>query len=332
MLRLIALSSLSLATAPLLAQSIVVPNALANTGTGGGLNTIVRDSVAPRTYMMGINATELAGIPVGEFIVGLSFRQWTGATTAWPTTDCTWSDYEISIGNCIPTAGWSTTFASNFVGTPALARDGAMLLPAGTYTSGATPNAWGEFYFDLQTPFQYLGGDLGILFAHPGSSLTTNTFLETTASSAGTHGVAMSATTFQAVTGTLNASFYVTRIHYGYGLGCPGTGGRTPVLVQNRNVTGGGAIRLAVGNAPANAGALFVLGFGHSAVPLPNGCTLLTQPGATNFALLDGNGRGAQIVNIPPTITGSFNAQVLVLDAGGPLGFTASNAVEPRAF
>lgn len=317
----------------LVAQSIVVPAQFANITGSTGLNTIVRDAGQPRTYMMGVNASELTAIPIGDFIVGLSFRQWSGGTTAWPPSDCAWGDYEISLGNCVPTTGWSTTFASNWLGTPVLARDGAMVMPAGVFTAGATPNRFIDFFFDLQTPFQYLGGDLGILFSHPGSNLTTNCFPDAVASSAVTHGVAMSASAFQAATGgAATASYYVTRIHYGYGLGCAGTGGMTPVLVQDANVTGGGAIQVALGNGPANAAALFVLGFGRAMIPLPNLCMLYTPPLATNFALLDNNGRSTLVVNIPPAITGSFNAQALVLDAGGPGGFSSSNGVEPSAF
>jgi hypothetical protein len=324
--------ALPLAASALFAQSVVVPNANATVAGTSGLNTIVRNSGAPRTYMMGINAAELAAIPVGDVIVGVSYRQYFGATTPWPPTDAPWTDYEISVGACIPTASWTATFATNFAGTPTLARDGAMLLPAGTYTAGSPVNAWGDFFFDLQTPVPYLGGDLGILMTHPGSTLTTNCFLETVPVNAAAHGVSFSATTFQAASG-VSAAFYITRVHYGYGTGCPGTGGRTPVLVQNENTSGGagGTIKLAVANAPANAGALMVLGFGRATTPLPNGCTLLVPPGATAFFFLGPNGTGTQTITVPPGITATFNAQCLVLDAGATGGFTMTNAVEPSA-
>lgn len=322
-----------LAPASLIAQSVVVPNANATVSGTSGLNTIVRDSGQARTYMMGINAAELTGIPVGDVIVGLSFRQWSGGTVVWPPTDATWADYEISIGPSISPAAFTATFASNFTGTPTLARDGAMLLPANTFPVTTTPRPFGEFYFDLQTPVPYTGGDLGILMTHPGSSLTTNCFLDVVASNAGTHGVAFSATTFQAASGAA-ATFYVTRIHYGYGAGCPGTGGATPVLVQNGDTTGGagGTIMLSVANAPANQPALISVGFGRISAPLPNGCNLLITPLANSLIILDANGRGSQSINIPAAVTGTFNAQAFVLDAGAPGGFTTTNGVQPSAF
>ncbi len=325
-----ALSVVLLATSSLLAQSVVVPNANATANGTSGLNTVVRNSGAPRTYMLGINAVQLAAMPVGDSIVGVSFRQWSGGTSTWPASNVGWNDYEISIGASIPPAQYTATFATNFLVPPTLARDGAMLLPAATYTHGAAPNAWGEFYFNLQTPVPYTGGDLGILMTHPGSNDTTNCFLGVVNSDAAAHGVAFSATSFQATTGVA-ATFYVTRVHYGYGSGCPGTGGFSPVLVQNGDVPGavGGSIRLAVTNVPANAPALMVVGFGRASIPISPTCNLLVNPLVTNFFLCDPNGIGVQTIAVPPMTAFGFNAQALVLDAGAAGGFTMSNGVSP---
>ncbi len=63
-------------------QSVVTPNASWTSATTGGLNSLTRQF--SRTFQQGIHASELLGIPVGAEIVGLSFRQYFGATAAWP--------------------------------------------------------------------------------------------------------------------------------------------------------------------------------------------------------------------------------------------------------
>lgn len=322
------------------AQSVVVPNANATNSSTGVLNNPLRELNMPRTYMMGINAAELAGIPPGSLINGVSMRA--GHTTSnpalWPAADVVWNDYEVTVGNVLPTNTWSLTFANNWVGTPVQVRSGRMVVPAGTYENivpAPTANPWGEFYWDFQVPFQYFGGDLGILFTHPGSTATTSIFLEQVAANSAAHGQAMVfATAFRAPTASSqNYVFCVLRVHYGYGnpAGCPGTGGMAPNLVQSGDVTGGGTILLTVANAPPHVAALQVFGFGSIAVPLPNGCDLLTPPVSTLLTLLDHNGMGRVAITVPPGITGSFNAQAFVLDSGAPGGFTATNGVEPAA-
>lgn len=327
------LSLLLLTTSSLLAQSVTVPAANANSTGTSGTNTIFRNSGAPRTYMLGDSAAELAGIPVGDMLVGISFRAYSGTTVAWPANNVTWTDYEITVGPSVAPSAFSTTFMANFIGAPTLVRDGAMTIPASTYGVTGTPKPWGEFYFNFQTPVPYAGGDLGIMFSHPGSNDPTNMFGDIVASNAGAHGVAMTASTFQAVTGgAATTSFYVHRLHYGYGTGCPGTGNQTPVLVENANVdsAAGGNFLFTTSNVPANAPAVIAFGFGRATVPLPNGCTILTNPVATNFFLCDALGNGTQGIQVPPGFAPfAFNAQVVVLDAGATGGFSASNGVQP---
>lgn len=323
------------------AQSVVVPNTSAATSVTTVLNNPLRNAGNPRTYMMGINAAQLAAIPPGSLITGVSMRA--GLTTTnpaiWPSTDVTFNDYEVRIGDVLPTASWTSTFLNNFVGTPTLARDGVMVVQAGAFPnvnpSVPVPNEWGTFYWDFQVPFLYLGGDLGIQFTHPGSNDPTSIFFEQVPSNTAVHGQAITYAGFQAPTAsTMNYAFCVVRIHYGYGpvSGCPGTGGMTPTLVQSGDVTGGGTIHLAVANAPANSIALYVWGVGAASIPLPTGCTLLTAPITTTLALLDANGRFDQQLNVPPGIVASINVQVAVLDSGNPAGFTLSNGVTPSAF
>jgi hypothetical protein len=211
-----------------------------------------------------------------------------------------------------------------------------MVIGASTYANNAalpapTPNPWGEFYFDFQTNFLYLGGDLAFLFSHPGSLTATAEFLDNVATNPAGGYASFSATTFGATTG-VSAAFCINRIHYGYGTGCGGATG-TPNLVQNQDVTGGGSILFTIVSSPASTLSVFALGFGAGVTPLPGGCNLLVLPPvALNFGLTDLNGRASLGLQIPAGITGSFNVQGGVFDATGPAGFTVTNGVSPTAF
>lgn len=333
------LLSLSLLSAGLLAQSVVVPNANATTLGTGQLNSIIRNLANPRTYQYGINASELAAVPLGSVITGVSLRfsQLASNPAAWPPADITWPSYDISIGAAAPTASWGADPAANFLTPPQQVRTGPMTLDAGVFANllqPGTPNPFAEFFFNFQTPYLYLGGDLAMLFSHPGSNdPALAQYPETVASNAALHGVGRSQSIYPAGTATAATTFYVMRVHYGYGVGCPGTGGQTPVLVQNANTTGGlgGNIVLQVANAPAASLVIFALGFSQLNVPLGGGCDLLVSPDVLLVQLANTNGRAVQTIPVPPAAVGNFFAQGGVLDAGAPGGLTVSNAVSPSA-
>jgi hypothetical protein len=210
----------------LAAQSIVVPNANANSRGVGGFNTLVRDTGQPRTHMLGIPASELAGIPIGSVINGVSLRASVGAPNppTWPPVDTTWSNYEVTIGYAAPLATWTGTFMSHFVNTPippVLVRTGPMVMEPNAFPNNGnlptpTPNAFADFFWDFQKPFLYIGGDLGILFTHAGSdqpgSFVYIDYVQLTPPA----GVAYSASTFQAPSGTVSPCFAISRIHYVY--------------------------------------------------------------------------------------------------------------------
>src|SRR5262245_18475513 len=59
-------------SSPLVAQSVVVPNANATVSATTLLNNVVRETGMPRSYMLGINASELSAIPLGSLINGIS--------------------------------------------------------------------------------------------------------------------------------------------------------------------------------------------------------------------------------------------------------------------
>lgn len=321
-------------TAALAAQSVVVPNANAAARGTSGLNTITRGSGNPRTAMLGIDASQLTGIPAGSIINGLSFRSniTVSNPATWPAADTDWTDYEIQIGNAIPVATWTTTLLTNFSGTPVLARDGAMRITTNTFTNDTTlpaptPNAWGNFYFDLQTPFVYAGGDLAIYLTHPGSNSTSALFFDTVPSAAASGYVSYTGTGFNVATGAAGA-FSIVRIHYGYGNGCPGTGGAVPNLVLTNGVTGGGDVIYSLGNCPATTPIVLTIGLGRSQIALPNGCNLLTVPVVTIPAATDVNGRFQLPLNIPANVIGLLQSQAAVVDVGAPGSYTLSNGVE----
>jgi hypothetical protein len=327
--------------ASLFSQSIVVPNANESVRGTAQLNSIIRNAGNPRTYQYGINATELTGIPVGSVITGVSlrFQVFSGNSASWPPASITWNNYDIWVGPAIPTATWGASFFANFVGSPQQVRSGPMTLDAGVFTNinptAPTPNPWAEFYFDFQNPYQWLGGDLAFLFSHPGSlDPGIAQYPETVASNAGTHGAARVQSIYPAGTASAATTYYVVRVHYGYGNGCLGGSGTPPVLVQSGNTSGGlgGTILFQIGNAPANAQVLFAIGFNQISVPLGNGCTLLNSLDFLFPMVTDANGRSVLPIFIPPSVAISALVQAGVGDPLAPGGLTLTNGVMPSAF
>lgn len=322
------LFALSACCGSALAQSVIVPNSAASVGTGNTVNTLLRNAGNPRTYQMGIAAAELAGIPVGSVVTGLSFRGAvsTANPAAWPPSDTTWTNYDVTIGNGIPLGTWTGTYATNFSGTPVAARSGAMVIETGVFPNTAVlpaPNAWGEFYWDLQKPFVYTGGDLAILFAHNGSSQATSAlYLEYNISPPNT--IAYSSAAYPSTSGTVNTAFCVIRIHYGYGSGCPGTGGMVPNLVLTNDVKGGGTATFAAANGLASAPAAFVIGANQLSVSLPFGCTLLNDAVVAVPTTLSNYGRAKISGTFPAGVAGVVYGQLFVVDAGAPFGIAAS--------
>jgi hypothetical protein len=327
------------APAALVAQSVVVPNANATTLGTSQLNSIVRNAANPRSYQYGVNASELAGIPLGSVITGVSLRfmVFSGNSPTWPPADVTWTNYDIHVGPAVPTASWTGTAAANFAAPPQLVRSGPLTLDAAAFVNNgvaAVPNPWAEFYFDFQTPYLYLGGDLAMLFSHPGSTTTAIAqYPECVAVNAATHGVARVENAYPGGGASTATTFYVMRIHYGYGAGCPGGSGTAPVLVQNANTTNGagGNIRLTIVNAPAGSLCVLALGVTQLSVPIGAGCDLLVSPDVLLALLADTKGRAVQDIPIPASVIGSFFAQGGVLDPLAANGLSVTNGVSPAA-
>ncbi|MCC5785064.1 MAG: dockerin type I repeat-containing protein [Phycisphaerales bacterium] len=211
------------------AQSFaVVPEARANERGTSGLNTLTRNDGFPRTYQQQFVEAELAaqGLMPGMTITGVTWRTSIVGSNppTWPPAGgATWSDYQITLAEAAnPISAMSTTFADNML-NPVLVRSGELTIPEGAFASpdpaAPAPNPWGhEVTFD---PYIYQGGDLVILYSHPGSDITTNVFLDVVVSN-DAWGRAASASSFLATSGTsISANFTINRLSFESGPTCP---------------------------------------------------------------------------------------------------------------
>lgn len=209
--------ALGLLAVPSLAQFLVAPNAYEAQGGTSGLNTLVRDAPNARTYQAAINPSELAMIPNGGLITGITWRIRASASyTTWPATDANWANYDIQVSKSnFPAGSLSTTFADNIGADAVTARSGPLTIPANSFPGGAVwpPNVNGFGYeIMFANPYTYHSGDT-LLFTvrHTGNDTGTNRFLDSIASSSTAQ--ALSATTYEATTGT-TASFTIAKVLY----------------------------------------------------------------------------------------------------------------------
>jgi hypothetical protein len=154
------------------AQSITFPNAFSTTATNTGVDGVL--SPAPRafTYQMIIGRSELANVPLGARINGITWRLLAEAEqTTWPPAPVTFIKYnvELSTSRRAPN-NVSLTFVNN-VGADAVdVREGPLTIPAGAFRGGALApqrNPWG-FTVPFSEPYTYVGGDLCITIRQSG--------------------------------------------------------------------------------------------------------------------------------------------------------------------
>jgi hypothetical protein len=112
------------------------------------------------------------------------------------------------------------------------------------------------------------------------------------------------------------------------GAGLAGTLG-TPVLAGDGGLAGGEALSLTLSGALPNSGATLVLGFSALAAPFKGG-TLVPNPDLLIFGLPTGPSgeltlNGVWPVGLPADF--SVFLQEWIADAGGPVGFAATNAL-----
>jgi hypothetical protein len=184
--------------------AVVAPvNYTAVTGNGG-LNTLLRNTNAPRTYQMQFTSNALAGLPVGARVTALGFRLYTNNTVNFPAAAVHWSDYEVTLAQAAnPISSMSTNFQAN-LRNPVLVKSGVLSIGANQFTAGGNPNIFGTL-LALDRPYVYQGGDLVMHFTHTGSDSLTTALLDAVTNSSPGYGTsfrALSATTFGATGGT----------------------------------------------------------------------------------------------------------------------------------
>lgn len=112
----------------------------------------------------------LAAVPTGMQIVGLTFRIDNGGS-ALPAQVV--SSFDIRLSQSVNAPGsLSATFAANRGVDDTLVRSGPLVINAGDFPGGSSPNGFGIIPFD--TPYDYNGGNLLIEIAHTGFSQSRN--------------------------------------------------------------------------------------------------------------------------------------------------------------
>ena len=136
-----------------------------------------------RTYQFLINANQLTGL-IGQNIDAITYRLPTSATSDWPASDVTFTNYDIYLAQSVAPADRRLTFDSNIVGVKTQVRAGSLTITAGSYTFGNNPNNFGtDIEFD--TPYMYTGGHLLIELRHTGFTGTSRSTEAASTSSSG---------------------------------------------------------------------------------------------------------------------------------------------------
>lgn len=128
---------------------------------------------------------------------------------------------------------------------------------------------------------------------------------------------------------------------YDYDTGCAGTGGFTPDLDVTSALppSAGNAFDLSVSGGLGGSTALLFIGFGKAKLPLGGGCflnlaTIIPSPVTLP---LGGAGAGDGSILLPATMPAGttgliFGLQTFVIDAGVPMGFSASPGLQVEVF
>lgn len=149
---------------------VFVPNANELVAGNGAFTSPT--ATTPRTYQWLIHESQLTAL-VGKNLTAITYRLPTSATGPWPTTDVTYSDYDIYLSGSVSPENRSLAFAQNVVGTQTQVRSGQLFIPANSFTSGGNPNAFG-LDITFNQPWLYSGGHLLIEMRHNGVSGTSS--------------------------------------------------------------------------------------------------------------------------------------------------------------
>ncbi len=189
---------------------VVPPNYSGVQGTGSFLGPL---SNAQRTYQMLIRDSILTGL-VGQQITALTFRLLASASSNWPASDVTFTNYDIYLSQSVAPENRSFTFAQNVVGEQKRVRSGSLTITAGSFPFGGSPTTFGtDITFD--SAYVYNGGHLLIEIRHTGftgTSASTDAVLTSTAG----YGFLFSACwagSYTATSTTTQGNFVVTRLN-----------------------------------------------------------------------------------------------------------------------
>lgn len=192
------------------AASLTVPNAQADSE---GPQTFNFFGSSGRTYQMQVAESQLSDIAEGTTITGISFRRNGLLTGSYPTTDLSFSDFEITLAEAANAIGSFGSSAAGNMTDPVKVRDGALAVPTGSYPGDASPNAWGPV-ISFDSGYTYQGGDLVLLMSHAGIAGWASS-LDGVTSAAGSGYVARWGGTFQTDTLNFAANTLVVQFHYG---------------------------------------------------------------------------------------------------------------------
>lgn len=162
-------ASLLLAPSAMATIEQAVPGAYQNTpGTSSFLGPLANSQ---RTYQLLIHANQLTDL-VGLPLTALTWRNPVAATTAWPVSDVTFTNYDIYLSGSVDPANRSLTFADNIVGPQTKVRDGGLTILADSFPGGGSPNDFGQ-KIEFDSPWLYSGGNLLVEIRHTGFTGTS---------------------------------------------------------------------------------------------------------------------------------------------------------------
>jgi hypothetical protein len=150
-------------------QVVVAPSSVSGEGNQFSSFYPFGSSSFGATTQVILSASEL-NLNVGDSITGIAFRLNGGGTGTAPTSDASFTSFDVTLGQAANTpAGMDTTFANNFApSTQVQVRSGPLTLSQNSFTQGATPNNFGPVI--SFTPYVYQGGALVLQINSSGSS------------------------------------------------------------------------------------------------------------------------------------------------------------------
>lgn len=197
-------------TSPANRAVFVIPSTYSGTpGTAGFLGPL---SNAQRTYQLLIHESLLTDL-AGKDLNGIYWRLLSSASSNWPASDLSYTDFDIYLSESVTPANRSFTFAENVVGVQKKVRSGPLTILAGTYPSGSTPNNFGPV-IEFDSTWTYVDGHLLVELRHSVSS-GTSTSVDALGTSTSGYGTLFSACwvgSYTATTGGLQGNFSIIQL------------------------------------------------------------------------------------------------------------------------